>query len=254
MDHVNDGFYERYGHEWSMTERRKAEQLSTINKVLNLLSLMQGLTFNHILDFGCGLGDALDILAKLLHPVDAIGIDISSKMISYAKNQYPDYTFIQGNHKKIKDFQVDLITFFDVLEHLENIPFVLQTAIKHSKYIAIKIPLEKTWIIDIFNKLRLKENKSRMFESEGHLYEFNQNDFEHILRAEKLKILRTKTAFSPKYIQFSDYMIHRMKAKPGYIGVIKYYLYTTLSKFPYTLTRPLFQIVNGVDYYVICKT
>ena len=207
-----------------------------------------------IIDFGCGLGDALEILNKTLNPEEATGIDISAKMIDHARERYPEYSFMAGDYTLLREFQVDLITFIDVLEHIDDIPQVLNLAKEHAKYIAVKIPLEKTWFIAALNSLHLKENKSRLFESEGHLYEFTQKDVDAILEQSGLEIVRRKVDFVPRKIHFSDYMKSRMQAKTGVLGKVKYYLYLMLSKVPYGLTRPLFKVVNGVDYFVLCKT
>jgi len=247
-------FYKKYGTEWFSTERRQIEKMTALYKVSGLCTLMEGLRPRQILDFGCGLGDALDILAKHFQITHAIGIDISSTMIEYARREYPEYTFMHGSIEELINFQADLITFFDVLEHMEDIPAVLQIAGSNADYIAIKIPLEKTWCIDLLNRLHLKEPKSRLYESERHLYEFNRSEVETILEQVGLKILKSKTNFVPKNIHFSPYMKNRMKAKSGRLAKPKYYSYVTLSRLPYALTRPLFQVVNGVDFFVLCKS
>jgi len=214
---------------------------------------MEGVRPKRILDFGCGLGDALDILAKHFQVTDAIGIDISSTMIAYAKKEYPEYTFIHGSIEKLKNIRVDLAIFFDVLEHLEDIPGILKLAKNSANYIGIKIPLEKPWLVSILNSLHLKERKSRLYNSEGHLYEFNRSEVEAILKQAGLKILKTKTDFLPKEIHFSAYVKNRMKAKSGCLARLKYYAYVALSKFPYRITRPLFWVVSGVNFFILCK-
>ncbi len=254
MEEIPQDFYEEYGDQWASTGRGELEKLTSLYKVTNLCSLMEGLSLQRIVDFGCGLGDALDILNKTLKPEEATGIDISSKMIAHARERYPEYSFKDGDYTLLQEFQADLITFIDVLEHIEDIPQVLNFAKKYSKYIAVKIPLEKTWFIAALNSLHLKENKSRLFESEGHLYEFNQKEVDDILEQSGLEILKNTVDFVPREIHFSDYMKSRMQAKTGVLGKVKYYLYLMLSKVPYGLTRPLFKIVNGVDYFVLCKT
>jgi len=254
VNQIKSEFYDLYGTEWTSSARLDLEKLTTSHKVSNLCSLMNGLKPKRILDFGCGTGDALNKLSNYFYPYDSIGVDISSTMIEFAKKQYPKLKFVQGDFQKLKDYQVDLITFIDILEHLEDIGTVLQEAKIHTKYIAIKIPLEKTWFIDLLNKLHLKENRSRLFESEGHLYEFNQVEVEEILSNVGLSIINIKTNFVPKDVHFSLYMKNRMKAKSGFIGKMKYYLYILFSKCPYGIIRRIFQVVNGVDLYVLCKT
>ncbi len=254
MEEIPQDFYEDYGDQWASTGRGDLEKLTSHYKVINLCSLMEGLALQRIVDFGCGLGDALDILNKTLNPEEATGIDISSKMIDHAGERYPEVSFMAGDYTLLRKFQADLITFIDVFEHIDDIPQVLKLAKKHTQYIAVKIPLEKTWFIAALNSLHLKENKSRLFESEGHLYEFNQKEVDAILEQSGLKIVNRKVDFVPRKIHFSEYMKSRMRAKTGILGKVKYYLYLMLSKVPYGLTRPLFKVVNGVDYFVLCET
>jgi ubiquinone/menaquinone biosynthesis C-methylase UbiE len=251
--------------DWDFYEKNAQQRISELNskhryfeyrtnlyKVLNLCAIMEGLKPKSVLDFGCGLGGALNILASKFQIRDAIGIDISSTIIAYAKKEYPEYTFIQGNREKLRNIHVDLVTFFDVLEHLEDIPGILRLARNSANYIGIKIPLEKTWLISLLNNLHLKEKKSRFY-SAGHLYEFNQIEVERILRQAGLKILNKKSNFQPKEIQFSDITKNRMKAKSGYLAKLKYCAYTALTKFPYRVTCPLFQLINSRDFFVLCQ-
>jgi SAM-dependent methyltransferase len=254
IEPIGPRFYEKYGIEWSSTDRRSTEAVVNSYKVFHLCSLMEGLRPKRILDFGCGLGDALDLLCMYFDTRDAIGIDISSTMIDYAQKAHPQYSFVQGGIEDFKNFRVDLVTFIDVLEHLEDIPTVLEVAKTYSDYIAIKIPLEKTWFIHLLNSFHLKERRSRLYLTEGHLYEFNRADVESILKEAGLTILKKKTAFIPKEVLFSVYMRNRMKTKSGCLARLKYNCYLALSKLPYTISRPLFRVANGVDFFVLCKS
>ena len=125
---LDQDFYEKFGTEWSSTDRRQFERIVTSYKVSDLCALMEGIRPKRILDFGCGLGDALDMLSKHFQITEAIGIDISSTMIAFVRKEYPEYTFIHGSIEKLKNIRVDLITFFDVLEHIEDVPAVLEVA------------------------------------------------------------------------------------------------------------------------------
>ena len=253
MENIGHDFYEKYGLEWRHTERYEWEHMSTSYKVSNFISIIDDLKPNRILDFGCGLGDALSLLAKHFHSESAVGIDISSTMIEYARKQYPEHTFVVGSIERLKDFRVDLITFFDVLEHIEDIQQVLEIAGTIAEYVGIGIPLEKTFYISLLNTLHLKEKKSRLYLLEGHVHEFNRSDFEAILEAAHLKVVKAKNVFPTKEIQFSPYMKNRIKNKSGMLSRQKYWLYIVLSFLPYWLTRHLFQIGAGTDLYVLCK-
>lgn len=254
MQQINREFYEKYGLEWYSTERRQWERTATSYKVSSLCALLQELRPKRILDFGCGLGDALDLLATKFQVTEAIGVDISSTMIEYAKRQFPKYRFIQGGIESLKNIQVDLLTFFDVLEHISDIPATLEAAKQSATYIGIGIPLEKTWPISLLNRFHLKEKKSRLYYSEGHLYEFNRSEVDTTLKGAGLQILEANISPPPKELQFSRYMRNRMRAKAGYIATTKYFCYIALSKCPYAIARPLLELGAGTNYYLLCKS
>lgn len=230
------------------------EQLTGLYKSSNLCALMEGLKVKRIIDFGCGLGDNLAFLARHLDASEAVGIDISSAMIGYAGRNYPGYKFVLGGIEELENYRADLVTFIDVLEHMDNIPAALQSAGNSGRYIGIKVPLERTWLIRVLNSLHLKENRSRFFESEGHLYEFSRRDVERLLRQAGLKILRARTAFMPKDAMFSEHRMGRMKAKKGRLAKLKYCLFVLLGKLPYAVVRQIFQSVDGVDFFVLCES
>src|SRR5918993_122072 len=115
---LSSNFYETYGEIWSGTERRDLERLDTANKIKNLSRLLDGIKPRSILDYGCGLGDALELLARHFQVSEATGIDISSTMIAAAHREHPCCTFVHGGVDSMKERKVDVLTFIDVLEHL----------------------------------------------------------------------------------------------------------------------------------------
>ena len=255
-DQTLETFYEQYGVNWSTTSRRELERMDTTNKVKLLCILMEGIKFDKILDFGCGMGDALEMLNERLHPKEAIGIDLSKTMVNYAKSEHPEFKFFQGSIKEIENYDVDLITFFDVLEHLPDIQAALHITKIKSKYIGIKIPLERTWLIDLLNFLRLKKKGiSRDYESEGHLYEFDRKDVEMLLKKSGLQIVRSEVHHvTTKEFWFSENVKTRMKAKIGAIAKVKYLLYCLLGMVPFEITIGIMRQYLGDDFYILCKT
>jgi SAM-dependent methyltransferase len=206
------------------------------------------------LDYGCGLGDALQLLANHFQVTDATGIDISSTMIAAARREHPECSFVHGGIDMLDRHKVDLITFIDVLEHLEDIPLVLTNAKRSATYIAIKIPLEKTWLIAALNLLRLKQPRSLAYESEGHLYEFNRGEIEAILSKTGLMIIRAQRRFvMEREFLFSDLVGRRMKNKTGLIGKANYCLYLLLKRLPYSVTTSILRPYMGDDLYIVCK-
>jgi len=75
---------------------------------------------NKVLDYGCGTGYGSKILSKVAESV--IGIDISSEAIIYAQNNFGSpntyYLKIENGFLPFNDNSFDLITSFQVIEHI----------------------------------------------------------------------------------------------------------------------------------------
>jgi SAM-dependent methyltransferase len=72
-----------------------------------------------LLDFGCGLGDAMPVYRERFPFARLIGVDLSEQSIRLCKKEYgPIAQFMQGDHSSVPD--VDVIIASHVLEHLSN--------------------------------------------------------------------------------------------------------------------------------------
>lgn len=72
-----------------------------------------------ILDFGCGLGDAIPIYRFCFPSAKLIGMDLSQKAVESARDRYGDMAdFIQGDCASVPS--VDVIVVSNVLEHLAD--------------------------------------------------------------------------------------------------------------------------------------
>jgi ubiquinone/menaquinone biosynthesis C-methylase UbiE len=84
------------------------------------------------LDAGCGSGWGVDMLAR--HGARVFGIDVSAEAISFATSHYPapNVTFIQADCMSLPlpDGSVDVLTNFEVIEHLEDPPRFLDEAVR----------------------------------------------------------------------------------------------------------------------------
>jgi ubiquinone/menaquinone biosynthesis C-methylase UbiE len=75
-----------------------------------------------LLDVGCGAGDFIEAFSFYLPKLDFTGIDISKKAIDRAKSRKIKAKFLVSEAEKIpfKDNFFDMVTCFDVLEHVKN--------------------------------------------------------------------------------------------------------------------------------------
>ena len=100
-----------------------------------------------ILDFGCGTGINLIAMEKF---GDVYGVDISTKAIDFCK-QRGLTNVLQINRNDLRDEnpfgeKFDLLTTFDVLEHIEDEQAKLQTLahwIKPGGFLAVTVPAYK---------------------------------------------------------------------------------------------------------------
>jgi SAM-dependent methyltransferase len=101
--------------DWEEKGGRRQTRLFAKEQVghLNLSSAFCGT----ILDFGCGLGDAIPVYKRYFPKAQFIGLDCSDHAINLCKETYGDIAiFIQGNH--IDTPNVDIIIASNVFEHL----------------------------------------------------------------------------------------------------------------------------------------
>ena len=101
---------------------------------------------NSYADFGCSNGYITDLITKLVKSKKTYGYDHSSN-IDIARKLYPEYKFefIDLNQANKFEEKFDLITCFEVLEHVGNIEVAIDNLIsssqKNSKII-ISVPIE----------------------------------------------------------------------------------------------------------------
>jgi ubiquinone/menaquinone biosynthesis C-methylase UbiE len=98
-------------------------------EALSLQKILQGKSFKHCLEIGCGTGKNTAWLLTICDQITAI--DLSNGMLDIAKNkiQSDKVNFIEGDITKDWTFTkdtYDLITFSLMLEHIEDLNAVFQ--------------------------------------------------------------------------------------------------------------------------------
>ena len=102
---------------------------------------------NLLLDIGCA--DGLFVREALRRGYNAFGIDINGQLIAAAHKYFGINTAYQGELPIIKKYvkeKFEYITFFDVLEHLENPKTYIRSLkkyIRHRGYIFVSLPNRK---------------------------------------------------------------------------------------------------------------
>jgi SAM-dependent methyltransferase len=96
-----------------------------------------------IVDFGCGLGDAMDIYKKSFPNADLVGIDISQSAIDKCREKFNSIArFIQGDYKAVPS--CDIIIASNVLEHISSDIEIVNTFINKCNELYIIVPY-KEW-------------------------------------------------------------------------------------------------------------
>jgi SAM-dependent methyltransferase len=129
-----------------------------------------------VLDIGCGTGYGTAELAQRAQ--SATGIDISADAIVYAKGHYPIATFLAASATAIPfpTSSFDLITAFEVIEHLEN---------WHELLIEARRLLHPngTFLVSTPNKLYYAESRAKEGPNPFHTHEFEFTEFRDALEA-----------------------------------------------------------------------
>jgi len=156
--------------------------------ILYLVSLTKAKT---MYCFAAGRGHNVKKIKDRFKDISITGSDLEPESIKEARQLYPEFTFVQDSitNSKQKSNSFDVVTGFEVLEHLEN----PEDAVKECKRIAKKycifsVPNEPFW--RMANLTRFAHVK-RLGNSPGHLQNFTRGDFKKLLKKhfKKVKII-----------------------------------------------------------------
>jgi len=99
-----------------------------------------------LLDVGCGEGSKTIFLKAGFPGASVLGVDFSSSGIEAAKKQSvpggPEFRFVDAGDSSIWDTDYDMISAFEVLEHIEDWKSLVDKFVLHSaKYILLSFPV-----------------------------------------------------------------------------------------------------------------
>jgi ubiquinone/menaquinone biosynthesis C-methylase UbiE len=133
---------------------------------------------SRVLDVGCGTGYGTAELAQ--HARSAVGIDVSSDALVYAREHYPihDLTFLAASATTLpfRHGSFDLITAFEVIEHLGQWRDLLTEArrvLHHNGVFLVSTP----------NKVYYAESRAAQGPNPFHTHEFEFAEFRDALTA-----------------------------------------------------------------------
>lgn len=140
-------------------------------------NILNGISYNKVLNAGCGDGVELLQIKKYLKGKKIIGVDIDPVQIKAAKKNIPDIKFMLGDIYKLnfKDSEFDLILTIEVLEHLKYPEKAIKELLRvSSKYTILSVPNEPLWrILNMLRGYRIKN----LGNPEGHIQHWNSKSF-----------------------------------------------------------------------------
>lgn len=146
--------------------------------------LQEPASITSVLDVGCGEGTITWHMAKWLPHARVVGIDFSEAGIECGRARYtlPNLVFEHDDQSKRLDERHDLITAFEVLEHVENWQsFLARMAAAAKKFVLVSFPT----------------GRMRPFEVHvGHFRNFKKGEVEEFMRAQ---------GFSPEQIFYAGF-------------------------------------------------
>lgn len=113
-----------------------------------------------VLDVGCGCGFGCEYLAKS-GAKHVIGVDTSKETVKFAKAHYNavnlDFTIMKAQDLAFKDCSLDMVTSFEVIEHLYDVKsylFEMHRVLKTSGICIISTPNKKVSSLSLKKPIR----------------------------------------------------------------------------------------------------
>lgn len=150
-----------------------------------------------ILDIGCASGWLTARVAERLPRASVIGLDVSPKMISYAKVKHPEINFIAADAHRLPfpDKYFDLIIGTETLEHVVD-PLGVLLEMRRSLSARGKVIIAMDTGSPLFNLVWFFWTRTTGQVWQGaHLHQFNPQKLEALFRKAKLKISQKKIYF-----------------------------------------------------------
>lgn len=161
-----------------------------VNKYLPLVKLKT------ILDIGCHGGTFTSLLKKKYPQASVYGIDVSSDAILYGKKKYKNIIFkiARAENLPFKHNSFDLVTCFEVMEHVDNPQKVLQqikTVLVKRGQVLFLVPSETLlfkciWFVwSVFGPGRIWHHT--------HIQQFDNNKLDILIENNGFQIIKRRT-------------------------------------------------------------
>lgn len=195
------------------------------SKVNNLMSAIGNISGKKILDVGCGAGFLTNELHK--RGADIVGIDYSEAQIPFAKERFPYIDFRVASVYELSESEFDIITLFDVIEHLGDFKKALveiKKVLKPNGLLTISTDLHRSSWFYKFNRfskdgrahrlIKKVESYRKRFKNyhNSHINEQSYDSLEKILISSNFEILK-HSVFPLVGVSIRDFFLRFLSKK-----------------------------------------
>lgn len=145
-----------------------------------LLHFTQQISFNSMLEIGCGEG----YIQQLLTPAQSLATDIDLPIVRDAKARYPHahYVVADGTQMPLPSASFDLVIAIEVLEHVPHPVRLLQEAKRLSQgYCIFSVPREPLWRVLNMTRGRYWRDLGN---TPGHINHWSGRSFQRFIQQE----------------------------------------------------------------------
>lgn len=157
----------------------------SIWKYNHIKSMISKISYNSVVDVGCGAGKILELFQNDFSSKEFYGYDISQNLQNFWDKRNPQIKFFSKNILEM-EIKYDLLLLIDVFEHVEDYYMFLRKLNSKSNYFIFHIPL------DMFVLASLTNNYKQKKASVGHLHYFDHNTALSVLEDTGYKVIDFK--------------------------------------------------------------
>ena len=228
-------YTEAYYHPWNLEEEIVVKKIKMKTFEKRLQEIQKHVQCGKILDVGCATGFFLEkAKSKGFEPY---GLELSEFSFKKAQNKFGDHIF-WGTIEEIpfENNFFDVITMFDLLEHVKNPVTTLRCCkkiLKPKGIIAAVLPDTSSISAKLMGKNWTHYKKE-------HLFYFSKQTISYLIKQESFEVIKNKPATK---IMNLEYLYHQFIQYPHHIATpILTILYKLL---PHYLSKISFQITMG---------
>ena len=166
----------------------------------------------NLLDVGGGAGLILKEVSEHLSSkygvnVKKFAIDLNQKMLRIQKDRNLDTEFLREDIRQtsLKDKQIDLTLFIDVLEHVPNPEEALIELKRISNFVILKVPLENYLIFNIANFLTKGSTRQNQITDFGHINMYSSKKIKRDIKKQMGRICAHRYTNLHNYYKSNNY-------------------------------------------------